>query len=510
MYSCIKTCTLQGLDGYIIDVETDLSRSIPKFSIVGLPDTAIKESAERVRAAIKNSNYDFPMIRITINLSPANLKKDGTQMDLPIAVSILSASGQIQSKEIDDYIILGELSLDGGINGVDGALPMIISLRESGYRKVIVPYENRKECAVIEDMEIYPMKHLTEVVDYFNGDLIVERQVHEPYTGNTERQYSVDFSEMKGQDNLKRALEISAAGSHNLLMIGSPGCGKSMAAKRLPTILPRLTFEEAVEVTKIYSVSGLLPNADLVRERPFRSPHHTSSAVSLIGGGRIPKPGEISLAHNGVLYLDELPEFSRHVLEVLRQPMEDNIIHIARANASLTYPAKFMLIASMNPCKCGYYGHPTQECTCSVHSINQYLSKISHPLLDRIDLHVDLSPVNYEDISEQREEEKSETIRKRVEAAREIQLERFKDYPYFANSDMSERDIKHFCKLSDPCEQMMKLAFKKYNFSGRSYHKILKVARTIADLAGEEDILREHLLEAIRYRSVEAKYWGSR
>ncbi|MDO5713445.1 MAG: YifB family Mg chelatase-like AAA ATPase [Tissierellia bacterium] len=510
MYSCIKTCTLQGLEGYVIDVETDLSRSLPKFSIVGLPDIAIKESAERVRAAIKNSRYDFPMIRITINLAPANIKKDGTQMDLAIATSILSASGQIDSKDIQDYIFLGELSLDGKVNRIDGALPMVISLREMGFRKIIVPYDNRKECAVVEDMEIYPVKELSHVVDFFNGDLIIEREVHVPYSGEGRREYSVDFSEMKGQDNLKRALEISAAGSHNLLMIGTPGCGKSMAAKRLPTILPKLTFEEAIEVTKIYSVSGLLSNEDLVYERPFRSPHHTSSAVSLIGGGRIPKPGEISLAHHGVLYLDELPEFSRHVLEVLRQPMEDHTIHIARANASLTYPAKFMLIASMNPCKCGYNGHPTQECTCSVHSISQYLSKISHPLLDRIDLHVDLSPVNYEDIAEKREEEKSICIRERVEKARNIQLERFKDFSYFSNSDMSEKDVKKFCQLSKSCEELMKIAFKKYNFSGRSYHKILKVARTIADLAGKVEIQQDHLLEAIRYRSVEAKYWGSR
>ena len=509
MYSRIKTCTLEGLEGHIVQVECDLSRGLPKFSIVGLPDAAIKESSERVRAAIKNSHLDFPLNRITINLSPASLKKDGTQMDLAICVAILAANGEVLQEGIEDYIYIGEVNLDGGITAVEGALPMIISLREKGYRKVIVPYRNRKECAAISDMEIYPVKSLVEVVEFLNKEKDIEAQQPDVFQVESKR-YDIDFSEIKGQHLLKRAMEIAAAGGHNLLMIGSPGCGKSMAAKRLPTILPPLTFEESVEVTKIYSVAGLLQYENLIKERPFRSPHHTSSSVSLIGGGRIPKPGEVSLAHNGVLYLDELAEFSRNVLEVLRQPMEDHWIHIARAQASLTYPANFMFIGSMNPCPCGYYGHPTEPCQCSTQSIQRYLGKISHPLLDRIDIHVELSPVKFQDISKESKEETSEEIRNRVIKARNKQLERFKDSNYFCNANIRDREIKKYCKINQESEKLIEMAFKKYHFSARSYHKILKVARTIADLEDSEDIKQEHLLEAIRYRSVESKYWGSR
>lgn len=509
MYSRIKTCTLEGLEGHIVQVECDLSRGLPKFSIVGLPDAAIKESSERVRAAIKNSHLDFPLNRITINLSPASLKKDGTQMDLAICVAILAANGEVLQEGIEDYIYIGEVNLDGGITAVEGALPMIISLREKGYRKVIVPYRNRKECAAISDMEIYPVKSLVEVVEFLNKEKDIEAQQPDVFQVESKR-YDIDFSEIKGQHLLKRAMEIAAAGGHNLLMIGSPGCGKSMAAKRLPTILPPLTFEESVEVTKIYSVAGLLQDENLIKERPFRSPHHTSSSVSLIGGGRIPKPGEVSLAHNGVLYLDELAEFSRNVLEVLRQPMEDHWIHIARAQASLTYPANFMFIGSMNPCPCGYYGHPTEPCQCSTQSIQRYLGKISHPLLDRIDIHVELSPVKFQDISKESKEETSEEIRNRVIKARNKQLERFKDSNYFCNANIRDREIKKYCKINQESEKLIEMAFKKYHFSARSYHKILKVARTIADLEDSEDIKQEHLLEAIRYRSVESKYWGSR
>ena len=509
MYSRIKTCTLEGLEGHIVQVECDLSRGLPKFSIVGLPDAAIKESSERVRAAIKNSHLDFPLNRITINLSPASLKKDGTQMDLAICVAILAANGEVLQEGIEDYIYIGEVNLDGGITAVEGALPMIISLREKGYRKVIVPYRNRKECAAISDMKIYPVNSLAEVVEFLNKEKDIEAQQPDVFQVESKR-YDIDFSEIKGQHLLKRAMEIAAAGGHNLLMIGSPGCGKSMTAKRLPTILPPLTFEESVEVTKIYSVAGLLQDENLIKERPFRSPHHTSSSVSLIGGGRIPKPGEVSLAHNGVLYLDELAEFSRNVLEVLRQPMEDHWIHIARAQASLTYPANFMFIGSMNPCPCGYYGHPTEPCQCSTQSIQRYLGKISHPLLDRIDIHVELSPVKFQDISKESKEETSEEIRNRVIKARNKQLERFKDSNYFCNANIRDREIKKYCKINQESEKLIEMAFKKYHFSARSYHKILKVARTIADLEDSEDIKQEHLLEAIRYRSIESKYWGSR
>lgn len=509
MYSRIKTCTLEGLEGHIVQVECDLSRGLPKINIVGLPDAAIKESSERARAAIKNSQLDFPLKRITINLSPASLKKDGTQMDLAICIAILAANGEVAEDKIEDYIYIGEVNLDGQVTAIEGALPMIISLREKDYRKVIVPYKNRKECAAISDMEIYPVNSLVEVVEFINGEREIKPQAAEIFQESSKR-YDVDFSEIRGQHLLKRAMEIAAAGGHNLLMIGSPGCGKSMAAKRLSTILPPLTFEESIEVTKIYSVAGLLKDENLIKERPFRSPHHTSSSVSLIGGGRIPKPGEVSLAHNGVLYLDELAEFSRNVLEVLRQPMEDHSIHIARAQASLTYPANFMFVGSMNPCPCGYYGHPTEPCQCSTQSIQRYLGKISHPLLDRIDIHVELSPVKFKDISADIKEETSEEIRKRVIGARNRQIERFKESNYFCNANIKDREIKKYCKIDRDSEKIIEMAFKKYHFSARSYHKILKVARTIADLSGSENIKQDHLLEAIRYRSVESKYWGSR
>lgn len=508
MYSRVRTCTLQGLEGHVVDVETDLARALPKFSIVGLPDAAIRESSERVRAAIKNSGFDFPMIRITINLSPASLRKDGTQMDLAIAVSILTAEDGANSRH-EDFVFLGELSLDGTLNPILGALPMVIALREKGFKKIVVPYENRMECAVIEDVEIYPAHSLKEVMEYLRGEVEIarERCVHEAM--HSDDVHDVDFSDIRGQEQVKRAMEIAAAGGHNLLMIGSPGCGKSMAAKRLPTILPPMTFEEAVEVTKIYSVAGLLEGHQLLTKRPFRAPHHTSSAVSLIGGGSNPRPGEISLSHHGVLYLDELPEFSRHVLEVMRQPMEDHTIHISRANARVEYPANFMLIAAMNPCPCGYFGSTDKECTCSAQSITKYLGKISHPLLDRIDLHIEMRPVSYEKMTASPKEETSADIRARVVKAREIQRARFIDTGILSNSLIPDRLITTYCALDAQGETVMKKAFETYHFSGRSYHKVLKVARTIADLAGEEKIEVPHLLEAIRYRAVEAKYWGA-
>lgn len=353
MYSKINTCVLQGLNGHIVEVETDLSRGLPVFNIVGLPDTAIKESKERVRTAIKNSGYDFPLSRITINLAPANLKKEGSQIDLAIAVGILSADDVIHESDCSHIVFLGELSLDGKVNSIDGALPMVISMRELNISKCIVPFDNREECGVITDIEIIPVKNLNEVIDYINGELIIDPYVRENIIQQEkEKDFTIDFSDIKGQDGLKRALEVAAAGNHNMIIIGPPGSGKTMAARRLPTILPKLSFEEAIEVMKIYSISGLLNSKTLIEERPFRSPHHTASSISLIGGGRIPKPGEVSLAHNGVLFLDELPEFQKNVLEVLRQPIEDGIVHISRVNATLSYPAKFMFIASMNPCPC--------------------------------------------------------------------------------------------------------------------------------------------------------------
>lgn len=509
MYSKVKTCVLQGLNGYIVEVETDVSRGMPNFNIVGLPDTAIRESKERVRTSIKNSSYEFPLNRITINLAPANLKKEGSQMDLAIAVGILIATNIIHYEDLSNTTFLGELSLGGKINKIEGALPMVISLRELGIKKVVLPYENRNECGVIDDMCIIPVKDLNEVVDFLNGEMQIEfNNIYNLKNNNKEQLYNEDFSDIKGQDGLKRALEVAAAGLHNILIIGPPGSGKTMAARRLPTILPDLTFEESVEITKIYSIAGLLNNDYLVNNRPFRSPHHTASASSLIGGGRVPKPGEVSLAHHGVLFLDELPEFQRKVLEVLRQPLEDGFVTVSRVTATLTYPSDFMLVASMNPCPCGYYGDPYHECTCSQANIDNYLSKISNPLLDRIDIHTEVLPVDYIDLNSDVKSESSKDIKKRVNNAREMQINRFKGEEILYNSQLSSQKVRKHCKLNGNAEKIMESAFKKFKFSARSYNKILKVARTIADLDGEDIIGERHILEAIQYRSLDKKYWG--
>ena len=507
MYSKVNTCVLQGLNAKIINVESDLSSGLPQFNIVGLADTAIKESKERVRTAVKNSDIEFPIKRITINLAPANEKKEGSQMDLAIAVGILLANGDIDNQDTDDMVIIGELALDGTVNSVQGALPMLISMRDLNVKKCIVPDANKKECAIVEDIEIIPVKNLREVVDYLNGQVNIE-----PYKNDEEEiintvDDSVDFSDMKGQEGLKRAMEIAAAGGHNMLIIGPPGSGKTMAARRLATILPDLTFEEAIEITKIYSISGLLKDEGLVKRRPFRSPHHTSSDVALIGGGRIPKPGEVSLAHHGVLFLDELPEFPRKVLEVLRQPIEDGEVTVSRVNATFKYPSKFMFVASMNPCPCGYYGDETHQCTCTQSQIDRYLGKISSPLLDRIDIHIEVKPVKYDELSSKTECESSETIRKRVNCARKRQLERYKNEGIISNSELTNKMIKKYIKLDEKAQEIMEFAFKKFNFSARSYNKILKLARTIADLADSDLVLEKHVLEAIQYRTLDKKYW---
>lgn len=507
MYARVKTCSLEGLEGFVVEVECDLGRGLPRFLMVGLPDAQIRESGERVHSAIKNIGMPYPQQKITVNLAPANRRKDGSQMDLAIAISVLSAQGLCDPELVEQYIFLGELQLNGEVSGIRGALPMVASLRELGYKKFIVPKENEKETAVIEDVSIYSASNLREVVDQLNGEgSITPAQAPEP--DEEDRLYTLDFSDIKGQSGLKRAMEVAAAGGHNLLMIGPPGSGKSMSAKRLPTILPRMAFDEAVEVTKIYSVSGELTSSGLMTERPFRAPHHTASGVSLIGGGRIPKPGEISLAHRGVLFLDELPEFQSKVLEVLRQPMEDGAIHISRAQARLKFPADFQLVASMNPCPCGYYQDPHHECSCSMQQIKKYLGKISHPLLDRIDLQVEVKPVNYDDMKTMEKGETSEVVRERVEKARALQRERFNGTAIRTNADIPENLIEQYCKLKESSQKLLDMAYKKYKFSGRSIHKILKVARTVADLRGGEDISDEDVLEAIRYKTVEGKYWS--
>lgn len=506
MYSSIRSAVLLGIVGAELKVECDLAQAKCNFTIVGLADKAINESRERCTAAIFNSGFRFPQKKITINLSPANIKKEGSHTDLPIAISILEADGVIEERRTDDFVFLGELGLDGKIVPIDGVLPMVLSMRDMGFKKFVVPYENRMECSILDDVKVYPVKTLKETVEFLNGNLeIAPSHIVEPM--DLEPEYDVDFSEIKSQENLKRAFEIAAAGNHNILIIGPPGSGKTMAARRLPTILPDMTLEESIESTKIYSVSGLLKETGLMRTRPFRSPHHTASSVSIVGGGRIPKPGEVSLAHNGVLFLDELPEFQRSTLEVLRQPMEDKVVSISRINAQIKYPANFMFVASMNPCPCGYYGDPNHNCTCTQSQIDRYLGKISNPLLDRIDIHVEVNAVKYDELKSDKPAETSKEIRKRVNKARNRQIERYKDIGITNNAELNGKAIKKFIHLGEAETQILDMAYKKYKFSARAYNKILKLSRTIADLAESDEIKTEHVLEALRYRSFDSKYF---
>lgn len=507
MLSKVKSFGLMGIDGYIVIVETDISNGIPSFDMVGLGDTAVKESKERVRSAIKNAGLEFPIKRITINLAPADKKKEGSAFDLPIALGILIATEQINNREIESYAFLGELSLDGEIKPVKGILPMVISARENGIENIIVPFENADEAAVVNGINVLPAKNIVDVVNHLNGVSKLNTHnidINKLFENDTE--YDVDFADVKGQENVKRALEVAASGGHNLLMIGSPGCGKTMIARRLPTILPAMTFEEALEVTKIHSIAGTLSDKiSLITKRPFRAPHHTISNVSLIGGGKYPKPGEISLAHFGVLFLDELPEFDKNALEVLRQPLEDGTVTISRVNATFTYPARTTLICAANPCKCGYYLDDTKECTCTPKQIQQYLGKLSGPLLDRLDIHVEVPSVKFKDLESRKEGEKSMVIRERVNKARKLQLERYKGLNIYSNAELTPMLIKKYCKLDDQCREILKNAFERLGLSARAHNRILKVARTIADIEGSENICKEHLLEAIQYRSLDRK-----
>ena len=508
MLARVYSSAIIGVDAYTVEVEVDIGKGLPVFDIVGLPDASVKEAKKRVRSAIKNSQFEFPAQRITVNLAPADIKKEGSSFDLPIAIGILVATEQFKAENLGDFIILGELALDGRIRKINGALPIAIACKKAR-KSLVIPAENAKEAGIVEKLDVFAVDTLYKTYEFLSA-----RSTIQPYSYNIREawkeasEYEVDFSDVKGQYHVKRAIEVAAAGGHNCIMIGPPGAGKTMLARRLSTILPSMLLEEAIETTKLHSIVGLVPSEKaMIATRPFRAPHHTISDVALVGGGRIPKPGEVSLAHNGVLFLDELPEFHRNVLEALRQPLEDGNVTISRALSSLTYPARFMLVAAMNPCPCGYFTHPSRECSCTPHQIQKYLSRISGPLLDRIDIHIEAPSLEYRDMADETSSESSKDIRARVEKARRVQEERFKGRKIYCNARMGTKDVREFCRLEPAGRELLKSAIQQLVLSARAYDRILKVSRTIADLEGKSSIEEQHISEAIQYRSLDRSLW---